>query len=92
MNYIPPIFHGCTSITIPEAYNFLDSGQLKGLYEGLAGAAWYSELLERKYPDRLPDMAGLMNTALGIGHLLIIALVILGNVSMFRNYLRTRVK
>ena len=81
-NYVPPIFHGCTSITIPEAYNFLDSGQLSGLFEGLAGAAWYSELLERNNPGREQDSSGLMNTALGIGHLLIIFLVVIGNVSM----------
>lgn len=82
--YVPPIMHGCTSITIPEAYNFLDSGQIKGLFEGLAGAAWYSELLKEKAPQREPDSAALMNTALGIGHLLIILLVILGNLPISR--------
>jgi hypothetical protein len=84
--YVPPIMHGCTSITIPEAYNFLDSGQLKGLFEGLAGAAWYSELLKEGYPQRLKDTAALMNTALGLGHLLIIALVILGNLFAFISF------
>jgi hypothetical protein len=81
--YIPFIVHGCTSITIPDAYNLLDSGQLKGLLEGLAGAAWYSELLKQANPNRLIDSAAIMNTSLGLGHLLIIALVIFGNLCMF---------
>lgn len=84
--HVPPIMHGCTAITIPEAYNYLDSGQIKGLFEGLAGAAWYSDLLKKRFPERLPDTAGLMNTSLGIGHLLIIALVILGNLFAYLNY------
>lgn len=79
--YVPPIVHGCTSITIPEAYNYLDSGQLSGLLEGLAGAAWYSELLSDNNPEREPDTAALMNTALGVGHLAIIFLVIFGNLA-----------
>ncbi|MCO6430644.1 MAG: hypothetical protein J5J00_07260 [Deltaproteobacteria bacterium] len=79
--YIPPLVHGCTSITIPEAYNYLDSGQLKGLLEGLAGAAWYSELLEVANPARTLDSAPMRNTATGIGHMIIIALVLLGNLS-----------
>jgi len=75
-----PIFlHGCTSITIPKAYIYLDSGQIVGLLEGIAGAAWYSELLRKDYPQRGKDEALLINTGLGVAQLLIILLVILGN-------------
>lgn len=81
--YTPPLIHGCTSITIPQAFIYLDSGQLSGLLEGVAGAAWYSFLLEQTFPGRAPDTARLMNTGLGFAHLLIIALVIVGNISMF---------
>lgn len=80
--YVPKIGHGCTSITIPEAYIYLDSGQLTGLLEGIAGAAWYSELLRAKYPTRNVDDAIARNTALGVGHLLIIALIVIGNLVM----------
>ena len=77
-----PLFgHGCTSITIPEAYIYLDSGQLDGLLEGIAGAAWYSELLQKSFTDRVPDASSVMNTGLGIAHLVIIFLVVLGNVA-----------
>ncbi len=79
----PKLIHGCTSITIPEAYIYLDSGQLQGLLEGLAGGAWYSEVLKNKYPARAPDSSALMNTGLGIAHLVIIALIIIGNVAGF---------
>lgn len=77
-----PIFgHGCTSITIPEAYIYLDSGQLNGLLEGIAGAAWYSVLLSENYPTRTPDNSGILNTGLGVAHLVIIALILLGNIT-----------
>lgn len=78
-----PIFiHGCTSITTPEGYIYLDSGQLQGLLEGLAGAAWYSKLLSDKYAGRAPDDAAVINTGLGIAHLVLIALILLGNLTM----------
>ncbi|MGD0092362.1 MAG: hypothetical protein ABSE73_20795 [Planctomycetota bacterium] len=80
--YRPPMAHGCTSITIPEAYIYLDSRQLVGLHEGIAGAAAHSALLSRKYKDRGPDMAIVSNTALAVAHVAIIVLIILGNVGM----------
>jgi len=80
-----PIFgHGSTSITIPEAYIYIDSGQLHGLLEGLAGAAWYSHLLNEEFPERALDPIGIINTGLGIAQLLIILLVIFGNVMSFK--------
>lgn len=81
--YRPVFGHGCTSITIPEAYIYLDSGQIKGLLEGIAGAAWYSALLNREYPGRKPDRSGAINTGLGIAHLVVILLVVLGNLATF---------
>ncbi len=78
--YVPIFGHGCTSITIPEAYIYLDSGQLNGLLEGLAGAAWYSDLLRDKYKDREPDRALVSNTALGVAQLVVLGLVVLGNI------------
>lgn len=82
-DYRPQFGHGCTSITIPEAYIYLDSGQLNGLLEGIAGAAWYSELMSREHPQRIEDDALLINTGLGIAHLLLIGLIIVGNISGF---------
>lgn len=81
--YRPLLVHGCTSITIPEAYIFLDSGQLRGLLEGIAGAAWYSEVLERNFPQSDNLKLLVTNTALSAAHIVIIALIILGNVAPF---------
>lgn len=82
-DYIPPLVHGCTSITIPETYIYMDSGQLKGSLEGIAGAAWYSKLLKDRSPDRPIDAALILNTSLGVGHLAIIFLIALGNLLYF---------
>jgi hypothetical protein len=81
-DYRPPLAHGCTSITIPEAYIYLDSGQLVGLHEGIAGAAAHSAMLSKKYKDRGPDIAIVTNTALAVAHVVIIGLIVLGNIGM----------
>ena len=78
--YRPTVVHGCTSITIPEAYIFLDSGQLKGLLEGIAGAAWYSEVLKKFHPDSENRELLVTNTALSAGHVVLILLIVLGNI------------
>lgn len=80
--YRPIFTHGCTSITIPEAFIYLDSGQLTGLLEGIAGAAWYSEMLQRAHPGRKADSSGAINTGLGVAHLIIIVFILLGNLGM----------
>jgi hypothetical protein len=80
--YKPVFVHGCTSIVIPEAFVYLDSGQIKGLLEGIAGAAWYSKLLQNKFSDRVPDRSQVINTGLGVAHLVIIALIAFGNLSV----------
>jgi len=88
--YRPLFGHGCTSITIPEAYIYMDSGQLNGLLEGIAGAAWYSELLNKAYPDRKKDDSVRINTGLGVAHLLIILLILLGNLTALLVFRRRR--
>lgn len=77
--YRPTLVHGCTSITIPEAYIFLDSGQLSGLLEGIAGAAWYSEVLKSHHPRSENSELLVTNTALSAAHIVLIGLIVLGN-------------
>jgi len=81
--YRPTLVHGCTSITIPEAYIFLDSGQLHGLLEGIAGAAWYSEVLREHFPRSINQKLLVTNTALSAAHIMIIALIIFGNIAPY---------
>jgi hypothetical protein len=77
----PQLAHGCTSVTVAEAFNYLISGQLVGLFEGIAGAAWYEHLLTQSYPNRIAGKSVLINTSLAVGHLVILLLIVLGNVS-----------
>jgi hypothetical protein len=88
-NYRPEVIHGCTSITIPEAYIYYATGQIKGLYEGVAGAAWYDTLLSEAYKNRTATDAPRINTSLAVAHLVIIGLIILGNIqSLIARYRR----
>ena len=80
-DYTPAFGHGCTSITIPEAFIYLDSGQIQGLLGGLAGAAWYSEILRQRYPERPVDESLMLNTGLGVAQLVVIAFIVLGNLA-----------
>jgi hypothetical protein len=89
-DYRPTLVHGCTSITIPEAYIFLDSGQLKGLLEGIAGAAWYSEVLKRHHPATENRDLLVTNTALSTAHIVLIGLIIIGNLVPLYARLRRR--
>jgi hypothetical protein len=78
----PDFAHGCTSVTIAEAYTYLESGQIVGLFEGIAGAAAYNELLEKSRKTGEPHAsadARLHMTAQSFAHLVIIVLIILGN-------------
>jgi hypothetical protein len=49
--------------------------------EGIAGAASYSAMLDRAFVGRAVDRSALMMTGIGVAHLVVIALVLLGNVA-----------
>lgn len=86
----PLYLHGCTSITIPEAKNYLAAKQIVGLHEGVAGAAWHEYLLAGRFPGRKMQFALPINTGLSYAHLVIIGLIILGNLGMFLGWLTQR--
>jgi hypothetical protein len=79
--YQPPYLHGCTSISIPDAYNYFISKQIKGLHEGIAGASWYEEILTKEYPGRKPGSALRTMTGISVAHIVIILCILLGNIS-----------
>ena len=68
---------GATAVMAPKFYAFIASGQYKGLLGGMKGAAEYEILVKKK------DSAVTGMSAQSLVHLLIIALVILGNISFF---------
>jgi hypothetical protein len=43
-----PMVSGCTAVSAPEYYPYLQSGQLRGLLGGMAGAAEYEKLRGEK--------------------------------------------
>ncbi len=46
-----PVAVGCTAVSAPKYYAFLDSGQMLGLLGGLKGASEYERLLLDHYPE-----------------------------------------
>jgi len=72
--YNQPIVVGCTGVNAPNLYQYLLSGQIKGLIGGLQGAAEYETLIEQ------PGSATLGMPAQSSAHGLIILLLIVGNV------------
>lgn len=71
---------GCTAVTAPGMYIYLQSGQLNGLIGGMRGAAEYEALLNR------PDTAIIGMDVQSVTHFLIIGLVLVSNAL----YLMTR--
>ena len=74
------MLHGCTSITIPEAYLYYNSKQILGFFEGVAGAAWYDQLMNKIYPKR-EEQATATNTGLAVAQLVILLFIVLGNIT-----------
>ena len=74
---------GQTAVMAPENYPFLQTGQLVGQLGGMKGAAEYEQLIADAgyHPDR--DMASKAMNAVSYSHLLIIALIVLGNIGYF---------
>lgn len=68
------IIVGCTGVNAPNLYQYLHSGQIKGLIGGLQGASEYEALIGR------PGSAALGMPAQSAAHGLIILLLVIGNV------------
>ncbi len=69
-----PMVSGCTAVSAPEFFPYLQSGQLRGMLGGMAGAAEY-ELLRK---ERGAATAGM--DAQSLAHLFIALCIVLGNV------------
>ena len=74
-----PMISGCTAVSAPEYYPYVQSGQLSGLLGGLSGAAEYEQLTGN------PGWASVGMDAQSLGHVTIIVLIILGNLVYFIN-------
>jgi hypothetical protein len=74
-----PIVSGCTAVSAPEYYPYVQSGQLHGLLGGLAGAAEYESLTGRR------GWATSGMSGQSLGHVVIVLLIVLGNILFFVN-------
>src|SRR5262249_38527087 len=74
--YKIPMGFAPTAVMAPEAFNYLDSGQISGLLNGLQGAIEYEQLLG------VVGRATKDSNCLSAAHLLIILLIVMGNVAM----------
>ncbi len=74
---------GCTAVSAPELYPFLDTGQLLGLMSGLKGAAEYEKLLNDKYPQFALGTASSGMASQSIAHVVIVLFIIIGNIAFF---------
>jgi hypothetical protein len=72
-----PVGAGCTAVSIPRYYSYLQSGQLVGLLGGLQGAAEYERFI------RKPGFASAGMDAQSMAHLAILILVAAGNAAFF---------
>lgn len=70
-----PVLCACTAVSTPNMMNYYQSGLLKGVVGGIAGAA-YLEMLAGT-----PGFAVSAMDSQSIGHMIIIIFLILGNVS-----------
>ncbi len=65
-----------TAVMAPEAFNYLDSGQIVGMLQGLQGAVEYEQMLDTF------GRATRASNSLSVAHLLLIGFIILGNIAM----------
>jgi len=79
-----PLAAAASAVMAPNYYNYLQSGQIFGLIGGLRGSAEYEELVG------MPGSAVRGMFVQSISHLLIVALIVVGNVSYFWSRYRRR--
>ncbi|MCU0611367.1 MAG: hypothetical protein MUE60_06215 [Candidatus Eisenbacteria bacterium] len=75
-----PLALGVTAVMAADYYNYLQSGQIEGILGGLKGAAEYETLLGQG------DRAIIWMNIQSVCHVLIVALIVVGNIA----YLATR--
>jgi hypothetical protein len=71
-----PLIYAPTAVMSASAYPYLDSGQLKGMLNGVMGAVQYETLIGR---SNVATDASATSWALSAAHIYIILLIIIGN-------------
>lgn len=81
--YRANIASGVTAVMAPDYYPFLQTGQLLGQLSGMKGAAEYEQLIVDKGYYHKRDLASRAMNAISSSHILIIALIVVGNLAYF---------
>ncbi len=68
---------GCTAVSAPEFYPYVQSGQLVGLLGGMKGAAEYEKLVKR------PGTAQRGMDAQSVSHIVVFLFILIGNIAYF---------
>ena len=74
---------GVTSVSASEFYPYLQTGQFSGLMIGMKGAAEYEEMVESNLRVKGRRRASESLPSITYAHLLIIAFIVIGNISYF---------
>ncbi len=74
---------GVTAVSAAQYYPYLDTGQFVGMLGGLKGAAEYEKLIGRKGYTKARETATIGMDAQSIAHLVMLALIIVGNIAFF---------
>ncbi len=85
-----PVAVGCTAVSAPKYYAYLEAGQMIGLIGGLKGASEYEKMVKDHYPatreaysNPLLQTASKGMDAQTIDHLIVIAFIVIGNIAYF---------
>ena len=73
-----PIGGGCTAVSAPSLYTYLQTGQMVGMLGGLKGAADYETLIGIKGGQAIKGMA-----PQSVAHLVIMLFIVIGNIAYF---------
>jgi len=79
--YNIPIGGGCTAVSSPQFYPYLDTGQMVGFLGGLKGAADYETMVRAELDDAPPGTATPGMAAQSVAHLVIMLFIIIGNIA-----------
>ena len=83
--YRRPLLAGTSAVTTPEAYPFLNAGQVESLLGGMRGASEYEVLLGLKDGQATRGI-----DAQSVAHFLVAGLIILANIVYFAQERRRR--
>lgn len=78
--YKVPLVYCPSAVLAASAYPYLDSGQIKGMLNGVIGASQYEVLINQ---DKTPTKAGAMSLSLSLAHILILLFILIGNIAFF---------